>query len=172
MHTCSSPYPASFLVLRFKSLSGQRKREESEDSMRDGTPISQAYCALAHTGRARLRAMDRQIDYRHLESLIALLTVARLGRYTAAATVLGVNHSTISRRIDALQKAMGGHLLTRSPNGWELTDLGRRAMTSAEAIEQAVAAIGTEEDPRCAQWPCESCCTGCFQRPLGCSCPG
>lgn len=147
MHTCSSPYPASFLVLRFKSLSGQRKREESEDSMRDGTPISQAYCALAHTGRGRLRAMDRQIDYRHLESLIALLTVARLGRYTAAATVLGVNHSTISRRIDALQKAMGGHLLTRSPNGWELTDLGRRAMTSAEAIEQAVAAIGTEEDP-------------------------
>ena len=48
--------------------------------------------------------MDRQIDYRHLESLIALLTVARLGRYTAAAAVLGVNHSTISRRIDALRR--------------------------------------------------------------------
>lgn len=90
--------------------------------------------------------MDRQIDYRHLESLIALLTVARLGRYTAAANVLGVNHSTISRRIDALQKAMGGHLLTRSPNGWELTDLGRRAMSSAEAIEQAVEAIGSQEE--------------------------
>ncbi|KUM29855.1 hypothetical protein AQ436_09430 [Arthrobacter sp. EpRS66] len=90
--------------------------------------------------------MDRQIDYRHLESLIALLTVARLGRYTAAAAVLGVNHSTISRRIDALQKAMGGHLLTHTPNGWELTDLGRRAMASAEAIEQAVAAISTEDD--------------------------
>ncbi|WP_345470778.1 LysR family transcriptional regulator [Glutamicibacter ectropisis] len=90
--------------------------------------------------------MDRQIDYRHLESLIALLTVARLGRYTAAAAVLGVNHSTISRRIDALQKAMGGHLLTHTPNGWELTDLGRRAMASAEAIEQAVAAISTEEE--------------------------
>lgn len=90
--------------------------------------------------------MDRQIDYRHLESLIALLTVARLGRYTAAANVLGVNHSTISRRIDALQKAMGGHLLTRSPNGWELTDLGRRAMSSAEAIEQAVEAIGSQKE--------------------------
>ncbi|MGP9529227.1 MULTISPECIES: LysR family transcriptional regulator [Micrococcaceae] len=90
--------------------------------------------------------MDRQIDYRHLESLIALLTVARLGRYTAAAAVLGVNHSTISRRIDALQKAMGGHLLTQTPNGWELTDLGRHAMASAEAIEQAVAAISTEDD--------------------------
>ena len=90
--------------------------------------------------------MDRQIDYRHLESLIALLTVARLGRYTAAANVLGVNYSTISRRIDALQKAMGGHLLTRSPNGWELTDLGRRAMSSAEAIEQAVEAIGSQKE--------------------------
>lgn len=91
--------------------------------------------------------MDRSIDYRHLESLIALLTVARLGRYTAAAKVLGVNHSTISRRIDSLQKAMGGHLLSRTPNGWELTDLGRRAMSSAEAIEQAVAAIGGKEEP-------------------------
>lgn len=91
--------------------------------------------------------MERSIDYRHLESLIALLTVARLGRYTAAAKVLGVNHSTISRRIDALQKAMGGHLLSRTPNGWELTDLGRRAMSSAEAIEQAVAAIGARQDP-------------------------
>ncbi|MEG2577962.1 MAG: LysR family transcriptional regulator, partial [Glutamicibacter sp.] len=60
--------------------------------------------------------------------------------------VLGVNHSTISRRIDALQKAMGGHLLTRSPNGWELTDLGRRAMSSAEAIEQAVEAIGSQKE--------------------------
>lgn len=90
--------------------------------------------------------MERPIDYRHLESLIAFLTVARLGRYTAAANVLGVNHSTISRRIAALQKAMGGRLLTRTPNGWELTDLGRRAMVSAEAIEQAVAAIGADGD--------------------------
>ena len=90
--------------------------------------------------------MDRPIDYRHLESLIAFLTVARLGRYTAAANVLGVNHSTISRRISALPKDMGGHLLTRTPSGWELTDLGRRAMAAAEAIEQAVASIGIEQD--------------------------
>ena len=116
------------------------------DSMDPGTAIAQARCALAHTVHGRLWSMDRQIDYRHLESLIALLTVARLGRYTAAANVLGVNHSTISRRIDALQKAMGGHLLTRTPNGWELTDLGRRAMASAETIEQAVEAIGAEKD--------------------------
>lgn len=109
-------------------------------------PIPQAYCALAHIAHGRLDSMERTIDYRHLESLIALLTVARLGRYTAAANVLGVNHSTISRRIDALQKAMGGHLLTRTPNGWELTDLGRRAMASAETIEQAVSAIGSDED--------------------------
>lgn len=91
--------------------------------------------------------MQRPIDYHHLESLIAFLTVARLGRYTAAANVLGVNHSTISRRIASLQQAMGGRLLTRSAQGWELTELGRRAMASAEAIERAVAAIGAADEP-------------------------
>ncbi|MBV1777592.1 LysR family transcriptional regulator [Paeniglutamicibacter sp. ABSL32-1] len=85
--------------------------------------------------------MERSIDHHHLESLITFLSVARLGRYTAAADVLGVNHSTVSRRIAALEKAMGGRVLTRTPAGWEVTDLGRRALGAAEEIERAVAGL-------------------------------
>lgn len=73
-----------------------------------------------------------------LEALMTFLPVARLGRYTAAAEVLGVNHSTVSRRIAALEAAMGGRVLTRGAGGWEVTDLGRRAVVIAERIEQSV----------------------------------
>ena len=69
------------------------------------------------------------------EALMTFLAVARLGRYTAAAEVLGVNHSTVSRRIATLEEAMGGRILVRTAGGWEITDLGRRALTTAESIE-------------------------------------
>ncbi|MBP2372870.1 LysR family transcriptional regulator [Paeniglutamicibacter psychrophenolicus] len=85
--------------------------------------------------------MQRSIDHHHLESLITFLSVARLGRYTAAADILGINHSTVSRRITALEKAMGGRVLTRTPSGWEVTDLGRRALGAAEDIERAVTGL-------------------------------
>lgn len=79
------------------------------------------------------------------EWLITFLAVARLGRYTAAAQVLGVNHSTVSRRIAALEEAMGGHLLVGSAAGWELSPLGRRALTAAENIERELAVLTSPE---------------------------
>lgn len=72
-----------------------------------------------------------------------LLAVGRSGRYTAAANELGINHTTISRRIAALEQAIGGRVLTRAGGGWELTDLGREALAAAEAVESAVSALGT-----------------------------
>ena len=58
-----------------------------------------------------------------------LLAVGRSGRYITAAEELGINHTTISRRIAALEQAMGGRVLARVAGGWELTDLGREALT-------------------------------------------
>lgn len=77
------------------------------------------------------------------DDLLVLLAVGRSGRYTAAADELGINHTTISRRIAALEHAIGGRVLTRAGGGWELTDLGREALAAAEAVESAVAALGT-----------------------------
>ena len=51
------------------------------------------------------------------DDLLALLAVARLGKYTAAATSMGVNHTTVSRRIAALEKAVGERVLAASPDG-------------------------------------------------------
>lgn len=77
------------------------------------------------------------------DDLLVLLAVGRSGRYTTAADELGLNHTTISRRIAALEQAIGGRVLTRAGGGWELTDLGREALTAAEAVESAVSALGS-----------------------------
>ncbi|BBX68121.1 LysR family transcriptional regulator [Mycolicibacterium psychrotolerans] len=75
------------------------------------------------------------------DDLLVLLAVGRTGRYTTAAEELGLNHTTISRRIAALEQAMGGRVLARVAGGWELTDLGRDALAAAEAVESAVRSL-------------------------------
>ena len=73
--------------------------------------------------------------------LLVLLTVARLGRFNAVAEALGTTHTTISRRILSLDQELGGRTLERSPHGWELTELGRHAVSAAEAIEDRLGAL-------------------------------
>ena len=108
------------------------------------------------------------MDTRRLPSpddLLILLTVARLGRFNAVAETLGTTHTTISRRILALDKQLGGRTLERSPHGWELTQLGASAVEAAEAIENTLVAwklevgMGSCEDQRCpssATWSADS----------------
>lgn len=78
------------------------------------------------------------------DDLLVLLAVGRSGRYTTAAEELGLNHTTISRRIAALEQSMGGRVLTRVAGGWELTDLGRAALSAAEAVETAVRSLDAD----------------------------
>lgn len=79
--------------------------------------------------------------------LLILLAVARTGRFTTAGESLGLNHTTVSRRIAALERELGGRVLARAAGGWELTDLGRRAMRAAEDVEAAVAGIHQGDEP-------------------------
>ena len=87
---------------------------------------------------------------RHLsaDDLLVLLAVGRSGRYVTAAEELGINHTTIARRIAALEQSIGGRLLARAGGGWELTDLGRDALTAAEAVEAAVRSLATDDRRR------------------------
>jgi DNA-binding transcriptional LysR family regulator len=82
-------------------------------------------------------------DIRRLsaDDLLVLLAVGRTGRFVTAAAELGMNHTTISRRIAALEESIGGRVLARSAGGWELTELGRQALTAAEAVEAAVRSV-------------------------------
>src|SRR3954466_11643545 len=78
------------------------------------------------------------------DDLLVLLAVGRSGRYNTAGEELGLNHTTISRRIAALEESIGGRVLARVGGGWELTDLGREALSAAEAVEAAVRSLRVE----------------------------
>ena len=61
------------------------------------------------------------------------MAVARAESLTAAAPVLKMDPATISRRIGRLEEAFGAALFAKSPQGYQLTDLGTRVWE--EAIE-------------------------------------
>lgn len=76
------------------------------------------------------------------DDLLILLAVSRSAKFTTAAQTLGLNHTTVSRRIAALEKALGGRVLARAAGGWEVTDLGAEAVRVAERVEAAVGTLG------------------------------
>ena len=75
------------------------------------------------------------------DDLLVLLAVARSGRFTTAGQRLGLNHTTIARRIAALEAQLGGRVLSRDGGSWEVTPLGTRALAAAEAVEQALGGL-------------------------------
>ncbi|GAB3557104.1 LysR family transcriptional regulator [Arthrobacter alkaliphilus] len=79
------------------------------------------------------------------DDLLVLLAVSRSGKFTTAAQALGLSHTTVSRRIAALEKALGGRVLARAAGGWEVTELGAEAVGVAERIEAAVGTLGPED---------------------------
>ncbi|MCR9160615.1 MAG: LysR family transcriptional regulator [Nannocystaceae bacterium] len=69
------------------------------------------------------------------DDLRVFLAVFREGSLKRAATTLGVNVSTASRRVDALEEQLGVRLFDRTPDGAKPTDAGERLVVHAEAME-------------------------------------
>ncbi len=63
------------------------------------------------------------------------LEVARSGNVTSASKVLGVNHSTVSRRIRALEEKHGVRLFERIPSGYEMTKAANTIYETALELE-------------------------------------
>lgn len=58
-----------------------------------------------------------------------------------AARNLHVEHSTIGRRVSALEKSLGAALVLRGPEGLQLTLLGEKLVPLVEEVERAVVAV-------------------------------
>jgi DNA-binding transcriptional LysR family regulator len=69
------------------------------------------------------------------------LAIARLGTLAGAARELGVDHTTVGRRLAALETALGARLYTRGPEGYALTEAGAAILPNVEAIAHEVEAI-------------------------------
>ena len=75
------------------------------------------------------------------DDLRYFLAFARAGSMQAAAKALGVNQSTVQRRLAELQSRVGQRLVERHLRGYRLTELGRELRPAAEAVASAVAAF-------------------------------
>jgi DNA-binding transcriptional LysR family regulator len=81
-----------------------------------------------------------------------VLAVARARSFTAAGRALGVDQSTVTRRIAALHAALGARLLERRGGAQELTALGERLRPMLDAMEAQAFAVeqaaqGTDARP-------------------------
>lgn len=75
------------------------------------------------------------------DDLRYFLAFARAGSMHAAAAALGVNQSTVQRRIAELEQQVGVRLVERHLGSYRLTDLGEEFRPSMEGVEAAVAAF-------------------------------
>ena len=93
----------------------------------------------AHYGNiARYSCMHASMDWNNLRFLLA---VVREGSLRAAARRLGVDQSTLSRRIASLERNLGTRLFDRLPSGLAPTPAGARIMDAAKRIEEEVSAV-------------------------------
>ncbi|MGB5870972.1 MAG: LysR family transcriptional regulator [Albidovulum sp.] len=80
------------------------------------------------------------IDWDQLRFLLAF---ERGGNFAAAARLLAVDDTTVSRRLSALAQQLGAPLFRRGPGGTlRLTEIGARAAAHAELMEAEIHALG------------------------------
>jgi len=63
------------------------------------------------------------------------LAVAREGSVSGGARILGIQHSTVSRRLRSMEKKLGARLLDRKQGGYELTAAGEKLQNTALRME-------------------------------------
>ena len=84
------------------------------------------------------------LDWDDVRYAIAL---ARHGSLSATARALGVNHATVSRRLDGLERALGRPIFDRRPDGYRPNAAGAAVLAEAEAMEAGAPALLRRLDP-------------------------
>jgi molybdate transport repressor ModE-like protein len=75
------------------------------------------------------------------DDLRIFLAVARTGSISGAASLLGVQHSTISRRMRKMEQTLGARLVERKKAGYELTPAGENVKQAALRVETEVLGV-------------------------------
>ncbi len=75
------------------------------------------------------------------DDLRTMLAVARSGGLASAAAALGVNQSTVFRRVNRLEGALAVRLFERLPAGYVATAEGERLLATAQRMEEEANAL-------------------------------
>jgi DNA-binding transcriptional LysR family regulator len=101
--------------------------------------------------------------------ILHFLTLARMRSVRAAGSCLGVSHSTVLRRVEALEAQLGTRLFDRTREGYVLTAAGEQMLPGAERVEHEMAALArgaAGADERLAGRVTLTCCDGYVARLL------
>jgi DNA-binding transcriptional LysR family regulator len=108
------------------------------DSRKKPSPVQQC---TALSGYSPGVAADDELNWDDLRYFLHAAQAKTLAR---AARSLGVEHTTIGRRLSALERSLGAALVLRGPGGLELTRLGERALPLVMEVERAILALKSE----------------------------
>ncbi|MEP1470562.1 MAG: LysR family transcriptional regulator [Halieaceae bacterium] len=72
------------------------------------------------------------------DDLKVLLALSRKGSARAAAQALGVSNSTVTRRLDEMERQLGSQLFDRTPDGYRMTAAAEDFLPTAEHVEELV----------------------------------
>ena len=75
------------------------------------------------------------------DDLRLVKAVADMRSLPAAATVLGVNHSTVFRRLGQIEEALGAKLFERHRSGYTLTTVGEEMVALAQRVDEDITAF-------------------------------
>ncbi|CFB61862.1 LysR family transcriptional regulator [Pandoraea apista] len=89
-----------------------------------------------NTGRMPLESARLQWD-----DIRYFLELARVGSLSGAARQLSVEHSTVARRVEALEQSLGVRLFDRLPKGWSLTPEGETLAKQAARLDDEAQAF-------------------------------
>jgi DNA-binding transcriptional LysR family regulator len=81
---------------------------------------------------------NEELDW---DDLRYLLCAVRAQTLAGAARVMGVEHTTIGRRLTALERSLGAPVVLRGPEGLRLTPYGEKLTPLVEDVERAVSAV-------------------------------
>lgn len=111
------------------------------------------------------------VDWSDLRTFYAVATV---GSMNAAAELLGVTQSAISKRLGQLESRLGARLLERSPTGIQLTSAGVQAldhvstmMRASHALENTLAGLEQRAQGDVKLWSNDGVLTYCIAPEVG-----
>jgi len=97
------------------------------------------YCCIAWAQQTIWQSMN--LNWDHLRFFLAL---AETGSLTAAAQALNVSHTTVLRRVRAIEKALETHLFDHTSQGHTLTPAGVSLHLEVRKIKVAVDAVARQ----------------------------
>ena len=85
-----------------------------------------------------LRYNDAIMQHTNWDNLRYVLVLAKSGSIASAARELGVNRTTVLRRIDTFQKDIGCRIFERSKSGYALTVEAEKIIDAANEVESVI----------------------------------